>query len=249
MTTALDLLFVALFAVGVPLWDYFVYWPAFRRRSQAAPAPARRGLWVQTMVCAWAMVAVGAVLWVANNRPWASLGLVVPDGWRLWVSGALVLLVAAYYTYAVAAVARNASVRATVRQQFGKLAPILPHTRTELCWFGGVSLTAGFCEEFLYRGVFIWVCAPWVGWWGAAALSLPFFALAHVGVYQSWSGAGRTGIIGAVFTLVVAAFDSLWPAIVLHAIVDLGAGALAWLALRGEPTQDSTCSNIEPSSS
>ena len=42
----------------------------------------------------------------------------------------------------------------------------------------------------------------------------------------------RTGIVGAFFTLVVAIFNSLWPAIALHAVVDLAAGTMAWLALR-----------------
>ena len=84
-------------------------------------------------------------------------------------------------------------------------------------WFGGVSLTAGFCEEFLFRGYFIWALAPWLGWWGAAALSLLIFASGHA--YQGWNGALRTGIVGAIFTLVVAIFGSLWPAIALHALM------------------------------
>jgi hypothetical protein len=54
----------------------------------------------------------------------------------------------------------------------------------------------------------------------------------HVGVYQGWNGALRTGVVGAFFTLVVGIFNSLWPAIALHALVDLGAGMMAWLALR-----------------
>ncbi len=100
-----------------------------------------------------------------------------------------------------------------------------------------MSLTAGFCEEFLYRGYFIWVFAPWLGWWGAAALSLLFFAIGHL--YQGWNGVLRTGIVGAIFTLVVAIFDSLWPAIALHALLDLGQGMIAWLALReGQATDD-----------
>ena len=45
MTTLPDLLYVALFAVAVPLLDYLVFWPAFRRRSQADPARARTRLW------------------------------------------------------------------------------------------------------------------------------------------------------------------------------------------------------------
>jgi cytoskeletal protein RodZ len=36
MTTLLDLLYVALFAVALPLWDNFVFWPAFHRQSPTA---------------------------------------------------------------------------------------------------------------------------------------------------------------------------------------------------------------------
>ncbi len=39
-------------------------------------------------------------------------------------------------------------------------------------------------------------------------------------------------MVGAFFTLVVAIFVSLWPAIALHALIDLGQGTIAWLALR-----------------
>lgn len=45
-------------------------------------------------------------------------------------------------------------------------------------------------------------------------------------------GVLRTGIVGTFFTLVVAVFGSLWPAIALHALLDLGQGVIAWLALR-----------------
>jgi uncharacterized protein len=232
MTTLPDLLYVALFAVALPLWDYLVHWPAFHRQSRADPAGARKRLWREAIAYPWALVAVGAALWAANDRSWASLGFSVPDGWPLWTSIALVLLLAAYYAYAFAAVARSSDAQASLRQQVGKLATLMPHTRTEMYWFGGVSLTAGFCEEFLFRGYFIWVFAPWLGWWGAAVLSLVIFASAHVGAYQGWNGALRTGIVGAFFTLVVAISGSLWPAIALHALLDLGGGMMAWLALR-----------------
>jgi membrane protease YdiL (CAAX protease family) len=178
------------------------------------------------------LVAFGAALWMASDRSWTSFGLSVPDGWRLWASIALFVLLAAYYAWSVATVARRSDARAALRQQLGSLTAVIPHTRAELRWFGGVSLTAGFCEEFLYRGYFIWVFAPWLGWWGAAALSLPFFAIPHLFVYRRWDGVLRTGIAGAIFTAVVAISGSLWPAIALHALVDFGAGAMAWLALR-----------------
>jgi uncharacterized protein len=225
-----DLLYVALFAVASPVIDYSLFWPAHRRISQADPAWARRWLWASTIGSQWTLVAFGTALWIASNRPLTSLGFTVPDGWRLWVGIAVVILFAAYQGWAITILIRSSEQRAALRPQFSALAAVLPHTRTELPWFAGVSLTAGFCEEFLYRGYFIWVFAPWIGWWGAAALSLPFFAVAHA--YQGWKGVLRTGAAGAFFTLIVAIFESLWPAIALHALVDLGSGAMAWVVLR-----------------
>ena len=235
MTTLPDLLYVAWFAVVGQLIDYRFFWPAFRRRSEADPVRARRWLCAWSIVSGWAVVGVGAAIWMANGRSWASLGFSVPDAWRLWTSIALVVLVAAYYLSGVATLARSSEARATLWQQVKPLGAILPHTRTEVHWFSGLSLTAGFCEEFLFRGYFIWVVAPWLGWWGAAALSLLIFAIGHV--YQGWNGVLRTGIFGALYTLVVALFGSLWPAIALHALVDLAAGVMAWLVLREDSTQ------------
>ena len=231
MTTLPDLLFVAWIVLVGPLIDYVFLWPAHRRRSKVDPARARKWLWVWSIGGYWAVVAVGAALWVANDRSWVSFGLSAPDGWRLWTSIAVFLLLAAYQVYGVATVARSSEQRASLRQQFfGQVTTILPHTRTELYWFAGVSLSAGFCEEFLFRGYLISVLSPWLSWWGAAAVSLSIFAIGHI--YQGWNGVLRTGIVGALYTLVVAIFESLWPAIALHALLDFGSGVMAWLALR-----------------
>ena len=237
MTALPDLLFVAMFAVVGPIFDYCVYWPAYRRLVDADAAWSRRWLWASAIGNPWMLVAFGAAIWMASDRSWTSFGFTVPDGWRLWVAAALVVLLLTYQGFGIASLVRSAEQRAKLRQQFGPVIVVLPQTRTELNWFAGVSLTAGFCEEFLFRGYFIWTLSAWLGWWGAAALSLAVFALGHL--YQGWNGVLRTGIAGALFTLTVAVFDSLWPAIVLHALIDLGSGISAWVALRdGSATQD-----------
>jgi uncharacterized protein len=238
MPTLTDLLYVAMFAVALPLLDYFVFLPSFRRRLQADPARARRRLYAEGIAGPWALVVAGAALWLFHDRSWISLGFSVPDGWRLWVPVALALLLVVYTVYAAAALVRDAEARASVRQQAGGFVGMLPHTRADLYGFVGVSLTAGFCEEFLFRGYFIWALAPWLGWWGAAALSLPLFACAHA--YQGWSGVVRVGVVGAFFTLVVAISGSLWPAIVLHALIDLSSGVITWLALSESGTTGET---------
>src|SRR5690606_3922020 len=235
MATMPDLIYVALFALFLQLIDYSVFWPAYRRLSETDPAWARRWLSASAIAHPWTIVALGAAIWMASDRPWALLGFTVPDGWRLWAAVALIALLVAWLAAGVASLARSPEARASLRQQAQEFTSVLPHKRQDLYWFGGVSLTAGFCEEFLFRGYFIWAMAPWQGWWGAAALSLAIFALGHA--YQGWSGVLRTGIVGALFTLVVAVLDSLWPAIVLHALLDLGQGTMAWLALREQTAQ------------
>jgi hypothetical protein len=47
------------------------------------------------------------------------------------------------------------------------------------------------------------------------------------------NGVIRSAIVGVALTLVVAIFGSLWPAIALDAVVDIGSGTIVWLALRG----------------
>lgn len=89
MTTLPDLIFVTLFAVAGPLIDYSVFWPAYRRLSQADPAWARRWLWASAIGSQWTLVLVGVALWVASSRSWTSFGFTVPDGWRLWIAVAL----------------------------------------------------------------------------------------------------------------------------------------------------------------
>jgi membrane protease YdiL (CAAX protease family) len=226
-----DLLYVVYFAAIGPLIDYWIFWPSIRRGLETDPARARVRLWAWSM-SAWVTVAVGAALWMWYGRSWAAFGFTLPDGWRLWTSIGLVLLLAAYYAVGARSITTNAETLANVRQQAETIAAMMPHTLREMYGWSVVSLTAGFCEEFLFRGYFIWGFAPWLGWWGAAALSLLIFAGWHA--YQGWNGVLRTGIFGAIYTLTVAAFDSLWPAIAVHALTDIGSGAMAWLALREE---------------
>lgn len=168
--TTFDLLYVALIAGGL-LLDHFVLWPAFLRRSQADPGRARWWLWSAWMILLWTLVATGVALWLFEARTWDALKLIIPRGWRLW--GALGLAFALAITYARTVVRLTRSSRSK-RIKLGNphVEKLSPHTRPELGLFVALSLSAGFCEEFSFRGYLIWAFQPWLSWWGAAALSL-----------------------------------------------------------------------------
>ncbi len=120
--------------------------------------------------------------------------------------------------------------RVKLQNQFGKLEVVLPHTRPELGWFVALSLTAGFCEEFIFRGYLIWIFRSALGLWGAATISVVVFAAAHA--YQGARGVLTSGVVGMLLTLVVLISESLLPAIALHALIDIGQGVVAWLVFR-----------------
>ena len=225
-----DLLYVALFALAWPLFDYVVLWPRFLRRARSDPDPARWQIWVTTLLQQWGLVALGVVLFATHHRSFSELGLRAPAGWRLWSSVLFVIAIAAYYGFAASRVAGSTAAQANVRKQLGQLTLLLPHNVRQLPGFAALSLTAGFCEEFLYRGYLIWALTPALGWGVAAAVSAPLFGLAHA--YQGWGGIVRTGLGGVFFVAVVRIFDSLYPAIALHALIDLAAGLIGWLSLR-----------------
>jgi len=226
--TTLDLLYLALTAVLL-LVDHFVLWPTFLRRSQADSSRARLWLWSGWVIMLWTLVAAGVALWLFEARAWESLRFITLRGWRLWVAIGLALALAVVYARPAVRIARRKRPK-RVKMAGPHAERLAPRTASELGLWVATSLSAGFCEEFIFRGYLIWVFQWWLGLWGAAALSVVVFALAHA--YQGVKGILSTGIVGVLLTLVVLIFGSLWPAIVLHALIDIGSGLVAWLALR-----------------
>lgn len=230
MTTA-DASYLALIAIGLAI-DSFVLWPGFLRRCEAEPARARLWLWSSTIVFLWTLVAAGVALWMLERRSWTELRLVAPHGWRIPGTIGLLLAVVIFYARPVAAIARAR--RSNKRIKFPEnVARRAPHTRAELAWWMALSVSAGVCEEFIFRGYLIWVLRPVLGLWLAAAASLVVFAAAHA--YQGAKGVAAVGVVGGLFTLVVLVFGSLVPAIAVHVLADAGEGFVAWLALRDVP--------------
>lgn len=234
MPTISDHLYCAGFAVAAPAWDAIVTWRQLPARLAENPARAKRRLWISSIAWSWMMIVVGSALWMFQQRPWPLLGFAVPEGWRLWVAIGLILLVLLYLANASTAIRSNTQVRETVRQQMtGHTADLMPQTKGEMTLFGWVSLAAGFGEEFLFRGYLIWALKPWLGSWGAAAASLLVFAGGHA--YQGANGVIRTAGAGLIYTVLVVTLGSLWPAIIIHFLWDLGMGLVAWRALSSEP--------------
>jgi membrane protease YdiL (CAAX protease family) len=111
---------------------------------------------------------------------------------------------------------------------------LLPKTSTERAVWIVVSITAGICEEVLYRGWLLSLFAATLGsvWLGLLISSI-IFGFAHA--YQGRPAILGTGAIGAIFGFLFILSGSLIPGQVLHAAMDLNNGlALGKAAKRTE---------------
>ena len=161
-----------------------------------------------------------------------------PSGWRLIASVVVTLVVAAFMAIqGVSAGRADETTRRALRPKLGYAIPILPRTAVERDWFMALSATAGLCEELIYRGFVVWALEPWLGLWGAAVASVAAFGVAHA--YLGRQGMLRATLAGVVLGLIVLAFRSIYPAMILHVALDMGAGAVGFAVLRDAPAETS----------
>jgi membrane protease YdiL (CAAX protease family) len=100
---------------------------------------------------------------------------------------------------------------------------ILPQSTAELVPFLALAVTAGLCEEFLYRGFAMAMIARVGLPTGVVILfSSVLFGLAHL--YQGRAGFVSTMVLGLLFGIARAVLGSLVPVIVWHTGVDVVAG-------------------------
>jgi uncharacterized protein len=101
---------------------------------------------------------------------------------------------------------------------------LLPQRPIEAGPYAALAVTAGVCEEFVYRG-FVMAALNRVGIaaWMVLTVSSILFGLAHS--YQGRSGIVGTTVMGLLLGLARVLTRSLAPAMVWHAVVDLSAGA------------------------
>lgn len=164
-----DLLFAFVFAVVWPLWNHFVDWPRHLRAVAAGDPTARTRIYRRTVLEQWALTAVAVALTLIHARSFSTtLGLSVPTGWRLVLGLAVPLVYLLIAMVQLRSFSRPETI-AKVRDSVAPLKPLLPHTPAEWSGFRPLAVTAGICEELLFRGYLVWVLTPMLGLWARLA--------------------------------------------------------------------------------
>lgn len=204
-------------AVVMPL----LTWLRRKRFRRGTSNLDTRRLYLRVIVGQWVLaLGVVYVFWKLGI-PLKALGLVAPE-WIATASLFAAVVVAAFLgTWRLRAVLKDPEKLAKIRARAAGFSQLVPMTDEEERWWIVVSITAGVCEEILYRGYLGFYLGrsmplPWV-----AVVASVFFGLAHL--YQG-SNAWRTLIAGALLWATYLATGSILPGMVLHALIDLRSG-------------------------
>ncbi|MCI0432323.1 MAG: CPBP family intramembrane metalloprotease [Gemmatimonadetes bacterium] len=165
----------------------------------------------------WILAILSALAAFVSDISAEALRLHVPA----WVS-----LVAWSAGLTVAGVGLMLLLRRTGLRESALLMHLLPVTRRERFAFAGLSVTAGLCEELLFRSFLLVTLESATGSLAVALLiSTVLFGWVHA--YQARAGAIRAGVLGALLTLPPVLAESVWPSMVAHTAIDLIGGL--WL--------------------
>jgi uncharacterized protein len=182
----------------------------------------RLTLYASTIAFQWLAAAVVAWRALAHGYTSAQLGLAIGSDARILTASLVgAVVIGAFQWFSLRRVARVPIKRRGLLVAIAQR--IFPQSTIEFLPYLALAITAGLCEEFLYRGFSIAVLAR-VGLpvWAVVILSSMLFGLAHL--YQGRGGAVATLLVGTVLGIARIAYDSLIPVIVWHTVLDVVAG-------------------------
>jgi membrane protease YdiL (CAAX protease family) len=182
----------------------------------------RISLYASTIAFQWTAAALAGWRAWAHGFTASQLGLVIHPGWKVVAAGVLGAGILA--TLHWLNLRRMGRITTKAHGMLQALAErILPQSPGEILPFLALAVTAGICEEFLYRG-FALAAFTRAGLpvWIVVLLSSALFGLAHL--YQGRGGLVGTMILGMLFGVARIAYDSVVPVMVWHVAVDVVAG-------------------------
>jgi len=213
---------VLVLIVAMPLWDWYEI-----PRLKASTEPRKKIRYYGKIITALWILAALAVLMLGVMAVFTTQKM---QGEILWLTGspgkAIVVGAAIGMLGAILVPAGLALFSEKIREKAGKaakrLAFLLPSTGEERRWWWLVCITAGVCEEVVYRGFllhYFHVLPFHLNLTWALVVSSVIFGIGHL--YQGILGAVQTTVIGFMFGVIFLATGSLVVPIVVHAVMDL----------------------------
>lgn len=167
-------------------------------------------------------------------------GFVVKNSWENILFGSLLAVAIIYLLFLIKSIQSSEELRAEIINKSEAFKDILPTTKNEVLIFTLIlSVTAGVCEELIFRAYLFTLLDSHIGMVAAILLSSLIFGLWHL--YLGWQEVIRTSVMGAVFCGIYIFTENIILPILVHIFVDVYSGLMCYFAMRKPPrvTQES----------
>lgn len=206
--------------VGYPVWDYF-----YMKKINNNLIHKWRIYW-QTMVTQWILVIIFLTYWFLTKHSFNELFFlesllfsfqtedILAFGLGIGISIVMLVMIVSFsqkIRRKIAAVLAEESIQFLIPKTFG-----------DRLLFLFVAITAGFCEEIIFRGAMLYYLSNLsyeLSIITIGIISSMLFGIIHL--YQGWKGVLQTTYLGGVLFFLYVGTGSLWIPIVLHIIVDV----------------------------
>lgn len=223
-----DHLNVLVFTCLYPVYVFFTYRKIKNDLIENKPG-VRLGDYKETIFWLWLLCTITIVIWISNDRSFNLLRLDFAFSRVVWISILLFVITPFLFLLLFRKTRDDDKQREAIKEKFDSVAAgeFLPRSKKEFTWFVFLSITAGICEELLFRGFLIWYLETLSNTLFAAVLSSVLFGAAHS--YQGVKGSIRSGIMGLILALILLWTESLLIPIFIHIAGDVYNGVVGWL--------------------
>jgi CAAX protease family protein len=195
---------------------FSVFQGQFRILARASILPSRIPIYAATLCYEFSLF---AYVWLLGLRPRkVRIREVIGGRWNRFAD--FLADLAAAFLFWMVVIAALGVVRYFIRYNGIEAArQLLPQSVPEIVMFVVLSMTAGFCEEFIFRGYLQRQFLTLTGKaWIAISVQALVFGVAHL--YQGWRGVVAITVYGALFGILARRRNSLRPGMIQHAAQD-----------------------------
>lgn len=193
------------------------------------PRPSKKRIYYTNGLILWIGVAIILFSWYFGAKPFNLLGLQAPklSTYTLLFSVALLVI------YIIDLVKSYKEYEPTKEEENKFFEDIMPTNWKEYAHFCFLAISAGVCEEFIFRGFLINYLNVALESTGhslvvASILTSVIFAISHL--QQGFDNVLKIAVLALLFALIFILSESLLIVIILHAFVDLVSGAMMVIA-------------------
>lgn len=214
-----------------PLLDYF----NGKHKSQNKNVE-----YLKICIFLWGLTSFMAYIFYIEELSVAKLDYSIAFNWQNILAITLISIAIVYLVLLIKNIIPNEDLRQEIAHKFEPFIDLMPTNKSQVLVFTLLlSVTAGICEELIFRAYLFNLTDIYSGTIGAILISSLIFGFWHV--YLGWQEVLRTSIMGAVLCSVYIFTDNIIIPIILHVFIDVYSGLICYFAMRKQTciTQES----------